>query len=107
MRAWLKIWGGPLFALVAWFTLSANDWNFGTYMFSRAAHDQFLTIYASALGVEISELPSLFFKALLFDSWLIIGFIAFAKRKVLVPWVMSYLGPLLQRFSRKSDYPAT
>lgn len=84
---WLKIWILPLSFVVGWLVLSSNDWNFGFQFLSRSAFDQFLNIYSTALGVEVDELPSMLGKALLFDSWLIVAFIAFRKRKVLIPWI--------------------
>ena len=46
-------------------------------------HDITFQIYAQTLGVEVSELPSLFLKALLFDSILIGAIVAFRKRVTL------------------------
>ena len=87
MRTWLKIWSIPIIFLVAWFVLSKNDWNFGTYIFSRAMHDEFFRIYAGILGVEVDALPGLALKAAIFDSWIIGVFIAYRKRKVLFPYL--------------------
>ena len=87
MRTWLKIWSVPIIFLVAWFVLSKNDWNFGTYLFSREMHDEFFRVYAEILGVEVDALPGLALKAAIFDSWIIVAFIAYRKRKVLFPYL--------------------
>lgn len=93
MKTWLKLWSVPLGFLVVWFTLSYNDWNFGTFLFSREMHDQFLVVYANLLGVEISELPGLLVKALIFDGALILTVYLFVKRrKAIFAWVKSKFG---------------
>lgn len=82
-----------------WFVFSRNDWNFGTFVLSRSMHDQFLGVYANLLGVEISELPSMLLKGLMFDGLLVGSFIAFRKRKVLVPWMREQFVPTVRRFA--------
>jgi len=100
MRTWLKIWSVPIVFLVVWYVLSSNDLSFGIYMFSREMHDEFFRVYASVLGVEQSELGSLFTKGLLFDACLIGSFIAFRKRKVLIPFLSSLLRPAMAKLAR-------
>ena len=100
MRTWLKIWAIPFAFLVMWLVLASNDWNLGTHFFSRAAFDEFLNVYSGILGVEPSDLPSLLGKALIFDGSLIGAFIAFRKRKVLMPYLASLVHPAMERFAR-------
>lgn len=71
--------------LGAWYGLSANDINFGTHILSRRMHDLTFQIYAQTLGVEVSDLPGLFVRALIFDSILIGCFVAYRKRAILMP----------------------
>ncbi len=98
MVTWLKIWAIPVIALFTWYFLSVNDINFGTYLFSREMNDEFFRVYTSILGVEREELPNMFGKALLVDGSLVGAFIAFRKRKVLVPWLRDKLFPSIAKF---------
>lgn len=98
MRTWLKIWSLPLGFLIVWFTLSYNDWNFGTRIFSRETHDQFLLLYATMLGVEVSELAGLLKKAIIFDLTVVVTVVyAFKKRRIIWAWLTKKLGPVFAR----------
>ncbi|MFD0918038.1 DUF6105 family protein [Pseudahrensia aquimaris] len=98
MKTWLKLWSLPLGFLIVWFTLSYNDWNFGTFLFSREMHDQFLELYARMLGVEISELPSLLLKALVFDGALLLTIYLFVKkRKRIFAWAKRKIAAFRER----------
>ena len=81
-----------------WYGLSANDINFGTFLFSRQMHDLTFQIYAQTLGVEVSELPGLLFNALIFDSLLIAAIVAYRKRAVLMPHVYKFTAYLAHQF---------
>ena len=103
MRTWLKVWSVPVIALIAWYVLSANDINFGTYILSREMHDEFFRVYSHILGIKPEDMPAAFGKALIVDGGLIGAFIAFRKRKVLVPWLRDVLFPSALRFFRDED----
>ncbi len=98
MITWLKMWAIPAISLAVWYFLSVNDINFGTYIFSREMNDEFFRFYTSLLGVEREELPAMFKRALLVDGSLVSAFIAFRKRKTLVPWLRNKLFPAIARF---------
>jgi len=68
-----------------WYGLAAND--FGYVFFSREIHDEVFGIYAAALGMEPEALPPLVLRAIIVDTMFVLAFIAFRRRKVLIPWV--------------------
>ena len=98
MVIWLKIWAVPVIGLLAWYFLSVNDINFGTYFLSREMNDEFFRVYTTILGVEREELPAMFRKALVVDGSIIGAIIAYRKRKVLIPWLRNVLFPAIVRF---------
>ncbi len=49
-------------------------------------HDLVFRIYGSLLGVEPSAIPVLFLKACIFDTFLIVGIIAYRKRRQIREW---------------------
>ena len=99
MRAAFIFWVLPVGFLALWYGLSANDYNMGTLVFSRAMHDHVMGLYASTLGMERDALPPLLARALVVDSLFVAAIVAFRKRKVLVPWVKAKFQPLRDKMS--------
>lgn len=99
MRYFLILWLGPLTVLGLWYGLSSNDMHFGMTIFSREIHDKVFTIYGNALGMDPEALPPLILRAIIVDTFLVLGVIAFRRRKVLIPWVKAqyarFSGPAL------------
>lgn len=81
MRMILILWLGPVSFLGSWYYLSLNDINFGTLMFSRALHDHVFEMYSAVLGVPAEVIPAMVAKAIFFDSFIVLGIIAWRKRK--------------------------
>lgn len=81
MRLFLIMWFVPLSLTGIWYGLAANDISFGTLIFSREMHDKVFGIYASVLGVEPEVLPPMLAKALILDTFLVLGIAAFRWRK--------------------------
>lgn len=88
IRTLLILWLGPLFLLGIWYGLAVNDYSMGLDLFSRAMHDEVFMIYGEITGIEPHLLPPLVFKAIVFDSSLIMAFIAFRLRKSWWPLVV-------------------
>ena len=85
MRLFLILWLGRLTLLGIWYGLASND--FGYVFFTREIHDKVFGIYAAALGMEPEALPPLVLRAIIVDTLFVLAFIAFRRRKILVPWV--------------------
>ncbi|MDD9909992.1 MAG: DUF6105 family protein [Ahrensia sp.] len=95
MRLFLILWIGPLALLGLWYGLSVNDINFGYLILSREIHDQVFEIYGNILGMEPEALPPLLLRAIIVDTLLVLAFIAFRRRKTLIPWIKA-------RFNRRA-----
>ena len=96
MRFFLILWLGPMALLGIWYALASNDLHFGMFLFSREIHDEVFGIYAAALGMEPEALPPLVLRAIIVDTLFVLAFIAFRRRKVLIPWVKAKLERLIQ-----------
>lgn len=94
MRLFLIMWFVPLSLTGIWYGLSSNDISFGTLIFSREMHDKVFGIYAAVLGVEPEVLPPMLAKALIFDTFLVIGIAAFRWRKHWWPQTRAWLARL-------------
>ena len=111
LRALFLLWALPIILFGMWYGLSVNDYSFGTIMFSRALHDHVFAIYAGVLGVEPETLPPMILKALITDTLIVFGFIAFRKRKSWWPSVAPHVMPTINKlaapfqpaFERMSD----
>jgi len=94
MRLFLILWLGPMSLLGIWYGLASND--FGMLFFTREIHDEVFGIYAAALGMEPEALPPLVLRAIIVDTMFVLAFIAFRRRKVLIPWAKAKV----ERFTR-------
>jgi hypothetical protein len=86
MRYLFWLWLTPLSLFWGWFGLSYYDINFGMVFLSRQLHDLVFTIYGNILNVDPAEIPVMFLKACIFDTFLIFGIIAFRKRRQIRAW---------------------
>ena len=78
---WLIIfWALPLGLLFGWYGLSYYDLNFGTLFFSRRMHDTVFMVYGNLLGIEPETIPPLVLKAIIVDTFLLIGIIWLKRR---------------------------
>ncbi len=96
MRYFLILWLGPIAVLGLWYGLSSNDMHFGMTIFSREIHDKVFAIYGNALGMDPEALPPLILRAIIVDTFLVLGIIAYRRRKVLIPWIKTQFA----RFNR-------
>lgn len=81
MKAFLILWIIPIVLLGGWYGLSYHDINFGYRILSRELHDLVFTIYGNILGLPPESIPPLVLKAIIFDSFLVVGFIVVKRRR--------------------------
>lgn len=81
MKIFLVLWIMPIFLLGSWYGLSYYDINFGYRILSRELHDLVFTIYGNLLGIPPETIPPLVLKAIILDTFLVIGFIAIKRRR--------------------------
>jgi hypothetical protein len=86
MKWFLILWAGPIALLGSWYGLSYYDMSFGIFMLTRDAHDLVFQIYGHILGIPPEDLPPLVLRAIIFDSFLVLGLIAFRRRKQIWAW---------------------
>lgn len=86
MKWFLILWAGPIALLGSWYGLSYYDMNFGFFMLTRQTHDLVFQIYGQILGIPPEDLPPLVLRAIIFDSFLVLGLIAFRRRKKIWAW---------------------
>lgn len=89
MKYFFWLWLVPMTLFWGWFGLSYYDMNFGLLMFSRQIHDLVFGIYANMLGISYDAIVSIYIKACIFDSLLILSIIAFRRRKKIIAWWQS------------------
>ncbi|RUU01275.1 hypothetical protein EOD23_21770 [Mesorhizobium sp. USDA-HM6] len=87
MRALFVFWAAPLVLFWGWFFLSLNDMNFGYVMLSRQLHDLVFQLYGQMLGVDPAIIPGMVARACVFDSFLLMGLVAFRRRRQIAEWV--------------------
>jgi len=87
MRALFAFWAAPLVLFWGWFFLSLNDINFGYVMLSRQLHDLVFQLYGQMLGVDPAVIPGLVARACVFDSFLLMGLVAFRRRRRIMEWI--------------------
>ena len=85
MRWFLGLWFAPLAIFWGWYFASAAD--LGAVFFTRHVHDQTFAIYGNMLGIDPALIPVLVAKACIFDSILVLGIYAFARRKRIGSWL--------------------
>lgn len=86
MKWFLILWAGPIALLGSWYGLSYYDMSFGIFMLTRDAHDLVFQIYGHILGIPPESIPPLVLRAIIFDSFLVLGIIAFRRRKKIIAW---------------------
>ncbi len=86
MKWFLILWAGPIALLGSWYGLSYYDMSFGFFMLTRDAHDLVFQIYGHILGIPPEDLPPLVLRAIVVDSFLVLGLIAFRRRKRIFAW---------------------
>ena len=87
MRALFAFWAAPLVLFWGWFFLSLNDINFGYVMLSRQLHDLVFQLYGQMLGIDPGIIPGMVARACVFDSFLLLGLVAFRRRRQIAEWV--------------------
>src|SRR5690606_27021858 len=86
MKWFLFLWAGPIALLGSWYGLSYYDMSFGFFMLTRDAHDLVFQIYGHILGIPPEDLPPLVLRAIIVDSFLVLGIIAFRRRRKVAAW---------------------
>lgn len=81
MKVFLVLWIMPIVLLGSWYGLSYYDINFGYRILTRDLHDLVFTIYGNLLGIAPEAIPPLVLKAVIFDSFLVVGFIVIKRRR--------------------------
>ncbi|VVT16743.1 DUF6105 family protein [Hoeflea sp. EC-HK425] len=81
MKVFLILWVTPIVLLGSWYGLSYYDMNFGFRILSRDLHDLVFTIYGNLLGIPPETIPPLVLKAIILDTFLVIGFIVIKRRR--------------------------
>jgi hypothetical protein len=81
MKVFLVLWIMPIVLLGSWYGLSYYDINFGYRILSRELHDLVFTIYGNLLGIPPESIPPLVLKAIVLDSFLVVGFIVIKRRR--------------------------
>ena len=81
MKVFLVLWVTPIVLLGSWYGLSYYDINFGYRILSRELHDLVFTIYGNLLGLPPESIPPLVLKAIILDTFLVIGFIVIKRRR--------------------------
>jgi hypothetical protein len=84
---WILIfWAMPIVILGAWYGLSYNDMNFGYLILSRRMNDFVFELYGSILGLPPKEIPGLVLRAIIMDTFILAGILAFRRRKAIAAW---------------------
>ncbi|WP_394689807.1 DUF6105 family protein [Hoeflea sp.] len=81
MRTFLILWVTPIALLGGWYGLSYYDINFGYRILSRDLHDLVFIIYGDLLGMKPESIPPLVLKAIILDTFLVLGFIVLKRRR--------------------------
>ncbi|MDF1607080.1 DUF6105 family protein [Hoeflea sp. YIM 152468] len=81
MKLFLVLWIMPIVLLGSWYGLSYYDINFGYRILTRDLHDLVFTIYGNLLGIPAETIPPLVLKAVIFDTFLVVGFIVIKRRR--------------------------
>ena len=84
---WILIfWAMPIVGLGTWYGLSYNDINFGYLILSRQMNEFVFELYGSILGLPPKEIPGLVLRAIVIDSFVLFGILAFRRRKTIAAW---------------------
>jgi hypothetical protein len=93
MRWILIFWAMPLAVLGTWYGLSYNDINFGYLILSRQMNEFVFQLYGQMLGLPPEDIPGLVLRAIIVDSLLLFGILAFRRRKQIAAWWASRQKP--------------
>ncbi|GGD25616.1 DUF6105 family protein [Aureimonas glaciei] len=80
------LWLGATAAFWLWFVVSLHDASLGLFVLSRDFHDAIMAVYGWTLGVEPTRVPRLFAEAFALDGLLVLGILAFRRRRRLLVW---------------------
>ena len=86
MRWILIFWAMPIAILGTWYGLSINDMNFGYLILSRQMNEFVFQLYGQILGLPPEDIPGLVVRAVILDSLLLFGVLAFRRRKQIAAW---------------------
>lgn len=92
MKWFLILWAGPVALLGSWYWLSYYDLSFGFFMLTRQTHDLVFQIYGNVLGIPPESIPPLVLRAIIVDSFIVFGIIAYRKRRELAAWYRRRFG---------------
>ena len=81
MKVFLILWIIPIALLGGWYGLSYYDINFGLRILTRDLHDLVFTIYGNLLGIPPETIPPLVLKAIILDTFLVVGLIVLKRRR--------------------------
>lgn len=81
MKVFLILWIMPIILLGSWYGLSYYDINFGYRILTRDLHDLVFRIYGNILGIPPETIPALVLKAIVLDTFLVVGFIVIKRRR--------------------------
>jgi hypothetical protein len=112
MKVFLVLWVTPIVLLGSWYGLSYYDINFGYRILSRDLHDLVFTIYGNLLGIPPETIPPLVLKAIILDTFLVIGFIVIKRRRKqiwasirkMLGWTESREGAMQVSNSAEAEY---
>lgn len=84
----LIFWGVPVGVVVAWYSLSINDINFGFVLLSRVFNDLVFDVYGNILGMEAQAVRDLLIRTFVIDTLFIAAVIYFKPfRRIKAWWV--------------------
>lgn len=86
MKWFLVLWAAPVGSLIAWYGLSYHDISLGFFMLTRETHDLVFQIYGNVLGIAPESIPPLVARALVVDTFIVLGIVAFRKRREIRAW---------------------
>jgi hypothetical protein len=86
MKWFLILLAAPVGSLIAWYGLSYHDISFGFFMLTRETHDLVFQLYGNVLGIEPETIPPLVARALVVDTFIVLGIVAFRKRCEIRAW---------------------
>jgi len=90
MRYFLILWAMPLALFWGWYALAVNDLHFGLSPLSREAHDLVFGLYGNVLGIEPAT-TALVAKACVIDTLILLGIVAFRRRRAIGERIGRYL----------------
>jgi len=102
MRYVLIFWALPLGLFWSWYFLSLNDLDFGSVMLSREMHDLVFGLYGDLLGIEPSTIPPLVARACVIDTFILLGIVAFRRRRAIRDWLSARRGRYLSDAARSA-----